>query len=385
MGVITMQEEEASVEIETEERASLPVPFDCREYRRYGFIRGCRCDWNASLPLLKANQDGEKILIRENATGETPYYLKPDVIYRVTSVPSLSLPVESVREVQEKIAPALREKGLSPDALSTLSYDIPKEASYAKEMRSQLYKAFRIKVPDTVLSEIGTIARRHLESQEEEFLFSLTREYDRDPHFYLNGGSCYYDAGCSYAKSMCHCKRFGVCLFLKIAPDVAVNSLRELYESWEKDMSQCTEKRRGVLFRSLVIPVSFTENRYKLSPQWEREMLTRFVVTNTYRHEYDERAGSYSNSDGHIASLLAKSLHAGSEGKNASLCETSGGSSFYMNGRGDNSSRNTPIVHVGREAPRTRFLFDACSPCGDITCGYHYGDDDDGDYDDDDE
>jgi hypothetical protein len=379
MGTTVTEEEEMVDAVSEEGPVEIPVPVDCREWSRYGHIKGCRCEWNAYLPYMEARRDTSKIVIYENGTGEMPRHFKNDIIYRAKSAPSFSLTAESVSQIKVMLMPVVREQGMDPERLDeAILTDIPTGISYAKEMRSQLYRHFRVKVPDTILSEIGTIARRHLESQEEEFVFSLTREYDRDPHFYLNGGSCYWDAGDNYPKSMCHCKRYGVSMMLKLAPDVTENSLAEFYDGdWERS-SRYKEDREGVFFRSLVIPVDFREKRYRLAENWQRERLTRFVVANTYKHESDERVGSFSNYDAHMASLLAKVMERGSDGNNASLSDD-GGSSFYINGRGEYSAKSMPIVHIGRDAPRTRFPFDCISPRGDISCGYHYGEDDDRD------
>lgn len=316
---------------------------------------GCECNWNASLPVMKVRQDSENVQVTVNGTGEVPCHLENDVIYRVKRLSSPVLPEGEVREIQSLLMPIVQDAGHSVDSLLSLNYELPKEASFAKEMRRQLYKSLKVKVPDETLSLIGTIARRYQESCEEEYVFSLTREYDRPDRFYLNGGSCYWSGDGFHSKSMCHCKQLGVSLLVKLPLSCQDSNLERFYSNWNY-YSDGTYP----LIRSLVIPVEYAKGarEYHLVPDWEYKQLSRFVVLNSYDRSDAWRDEHYSNLDVHMSKLLSGVLENASCGGNAK-----GGSMnhrFYMNsfaGRG-----SIPIIHIGREIPPNSYpLTPRCS------------------------
>lgn len=333
---------------ESDEKATEKVQVE-KEMRYSSLYMGCVCTWNASLPVMKVSQDIERVVVHHNKTGEIPTIIAPDTIYRVKTIPSPVLGEVHQKEILSLIRPLLPEERQSDEELSKLSFTLPKESSYAKEMRSQLYKAFKVKPSDTILSEIGMIARRHQESQTDEFVFSLTREFDRMPMFYLNADSCYYGYN-AYKRSMCHCKRYGAFYMLKHPKETQEGSLAALYSDWEDSIRRHNVPCR---MRSLVIPVTLQEKQYRLCGEWESSLLSRFVVTNTYENEEagDERnhGENYSCYSTHMASLLTKVLSNANLCSNASLSYAS--DYFYING-GESVNRRMPTIHIGREVTR---------------------------------
>jgi hypothetical protein len=348
-----------------------------REVREGGDVRncGCVCDWDTRLTPLIATRTN---CIEGQVTGEVPLFLKEDVIYRVR--PNQSRELSHPRKVLVKslVEPLLREKD-ALHLLDALSFTLPESTSFAKSIRSELYRLAKVSVPDQMLSEIGILAREQEDSLREEFSFSLTREFDRDPRFYCNEGSCYWGSGGSYSRSMCSCKAAGVMLLVRVPSGAEYETLQEMYPSYRYRRSE----ENTPLARALVIPVRYRNGRYNLSFDSSKKRVTRLVVTNSYDGEY-MHSGHYEGDrqnnchclDTYLAEMLTQALHLSSLGDNAAP----GGyteEEFYMNSFFNKSS--LPIIHIGRDAPtrrynldldtgRINFCQDSVRSCDDVDC-----------------
>jgi hypothetical protein len=153
---------------------------------------------------------------------------------------------------------------------SDLSYDLgpvgsewqTRKGNFTKRLSGHAYKAHAVKLPQYVLSGVGSIARDH--SQEASFMIEVTRRLNMSSASFGNPGSCWWD---SYRRSRCALKTnggFGLRAF-----------------GQKRTIRERIRGTRHVTGRAWVLPLRLT-NWGGLTPTFDTMTPSAFAVFNGY-------------------------------------------------------------------------------------------------------
>lgn len=141
-----------------------------------------------------------------------------------------------------------------------------KDGNFTKRLSRHAYKTFSLKVPPTLISEVGNIASAH--SQAADVLLETTRDLNMSPEDFYHEDSCWWG---SYFPSRCALKSNG---------GFGLRSFKEQTATWPDGSVHTYDEVTG---RAWVLPMRLSPGSDKdLVPTFETQEPDAYVVFNGY-------------------------------------------------------------------------------------------------------